>query len=226
MSTKGTLVLTTSVALVVALAVLLWLVFWAFGDGSGSGAGIGPAGSNNGSSEGIQVRGEWTIDIREPDGSLVSRHEFSNALTTGTSGGDHLLGLLLKGDKVPGEWSVEVGNSDVDKAPCRIPGSNFVNSCDLVEPDLTVSVPTSGTNANSLVLNGTTKASQDGEITFVTTTLRHCGSITAPDDCSSDISVDTVTGQTIVTSTGLTGTDVVPVLADQNIDVQVVLSFS
>src|SRR5437879_3747133 len=35
-----------------------------------------PAG---GPQEGIQVHGAWTIDVREPDGTLVEHREFENA---------------------------------------------------------------------------------------------------------------------------------------------------
>ena len=30
--------------------------------------------------EGIKVHGHWTIDIRNPDGTLAQHHEFENAL--------------------------------------------------------------------------------------------------------------------------------------------------
>ena len=36
-----------------------------------------PAG---GMGEGIKVHGRWTIEVRNPDGSLASRHEFQNDL--------------------------------------------------------------------------------------------------------------------------------------------------
>ena len=32
--------------------------------------------------EGIEVHGHWTIEVRNPDGSLDERYEFENALTT------------------------------------------------------------------------------------------------------------------------------------------------
>ncbi len=220
MSTKGTLVLTTSAALVVALAVLLWLVFWAFGDGSGSGGGIGPAGSNNGSAQGIQVHGQWTIDIREPDGRLVSHHEFSNALTSGSGKGDQLLAKMLNGEQSPGPWFIELGNFDAAKAPCRI--SDSINlPCFVAESNLSTSVPTSGTNANSLVLIGTGLADKNGEIDFVNAALDHCAGTTAPADCTPSAG-----GFTTFTSTTLSGLDVVTVLAGQSLNVTVIISFS
>ena len=43
----------------------------------------------DGTSEGIQVHGDWTIAVHDPDGTLVERREFKNALTI------HGEGLLL-----------------------------------------------------------------------------------------------------------------------------------
>ena len=213
--------LTSSLALVVALAVLAWIVFWAFGGGSSSGAGIGPAGSNNGSSEGIQVHGHWTIDIREPDGSLVSRHEFDNALL---SDADLFLAHLLSGDQVPAFWSIQVGNSDTAKGPCRTVFANI--PCFVEEPDLVTTVPTSGTNANSFVLRGSLEAAEDGEVGFVSTLLEHCDTFTAPADCLSGTQSPGGTAFTSFTSTDLIGSDAIPVLKGQAINVTVVISFS
>lgn len=45
-------------------------------------------------SEGIKVHGHWTIEIRNPDGSLASHSEFENSLAD--SGKWHLAGILGK----------------------------------------------------------------------------------------------------------------------------------
>ena len=216
MSAKGTLVLTTGLALIVALGILLWLVFWAFGDGSGSGAGIGPAGSSNGSSEGIQVHGEWTIDIREPDGRLVSHHEFSNALGTN---GSVFLARVLSGDLAPGPWGISLGNSDAAKGPCRTAFANI--PCFVGDTDLSLTVPSSGTNANSFVLKGSVDALEDGEIGFVGTIVDHCNTFTAPADCTPSDG-----GFTDFTVTALIGSDAIQVVKGQSLNVTVVISFS
>lgn len=39
-----------------------------------------PIAQERGTREGIKVHGHWTIDIKNPDGSLASHHEFENAL--------------------------------------------------------------------------------------------------------------------------------------------------
>ena len=154
MSTRRYVVLTTGLVAIAALAVLLWLVVGLMGGGSAGSLGVKTSVSASDASEGIQVHGQWPIDVREPNGALVSHHEFSNALTTGTSGGDLLLAQLLSGDLVPGLWTVEIGNTEPSIAPCRIDGSVLLNRCIGEEPDLSVSVPTSWTNANSPGVEG------------------------------------------------------------------------
>lgn len=85
----------------VRLAVILALVgspgsaTWAQGPAAESGAvssaknvsaatptkGARAAGKpTGGQQEGIKVHGHWVIEVRNPDGSLVKRHEFENAL--------------------------------------------------------------------------------------------------------------------------------------------------
>ena len=54
---------------------------------------VSPSGST---SEGIEVHGDWTITVSNPDGTVDSVHEFSNELSTGNSlGADSLLTALL-----------------------------------------------------------------------------------------------------------------------------------
>ncbi len=57
-----------------------------------------------GNHEGIQVHGHWTIEVRNPDGKLVSHTEFENALAS--NGGASLLAGLLTGTVTPGSWFV------------------------------------------------------------------------------------------------------------------------
>jgi hypothetical protein len=56
-----------------------------------------------GAHEGITVHGHWTIEVRNPDGKLVSHTEFENALAPN---GAALLAGLLTGTATPGSWWV------------------------------------------------------------------------------------------------------------------------
>src|SRR2546423_15522419 len=40
------------------------------------------ASPGRGQQEGIKVHGHWTIEVRNPDGTLVTHREFENALTS------------------------------------------------------------------------------------------------------------------------------------------------
>jgi hypothetical protein len=64
-----------------------------------------PAGSaqEKAAAEGIKVHGHWTIDVKNPDGSLASHHEFENALVQ--SGQNALSSVLAHNVAVVG-WAV------------------------------------------------------------------------------------------------------------------------
>jgi hypothetical protein len=81
-----------------------------------------PAAGQSPAGEALRVHGHWTVEIAEPNGSVVRVVEFDNALT---EGGQIILGFLLNGAKVdqplspsPGEsaWSIDVRQTGVDAA--------------------------------------------------------------------------------------------------------------
>ena len=70
-----------------------------------------------GNHEGIQVHGHWTIEVRNPDGKLVSHTEFENSLVQ--PNGPESLTALLAGFAVPGGYRVRLASSPVkDIGPC------------------------------------------------------------------------------------------------------------
>jgi hypothetical protein len=121
------------------------------------------------SQDGIKVRGHWTIDVKNADGSLVSRHEFDNALVTGQNGGDFVLaGLLGRTVARVASWTVILSREPVppggwsSNGPCLLT-DDILAYCEIREgPDpgvvaglfggLIVSTP-SGPN-HTLVLSG------------------------------------------------------------------------
>jgi hypothetical protein len=58
--------------------------------------------SGKASGEGINVHGHWTIEIRKPDGTLVSHREFENSLVV--SAGSQVLSQLLAGQSIEERW--------------------------------------------------------------------------------------------------------------------------
>ena len=67
--------------------------------------GAQTAGRTGGPSEGITVHGHWTIEIKNPDGTLVERHEFENALG---EAGPLFLSAFLGRQWSPGLWNVKL----------------------------------------------------------------------------------------------------------------------
>jgi hypothetical protein len=54
-------------------------------------------------SEGIRVHGHWAIDVKNPDGTVVTHRAFENKLQ---SGGMNLLSVLLAGQYTAGGWEL------------------------------------------------------------------------------------------------------------------------
>jgi hypothetical protein len=61
-----------------------------------------------GAHEGIGVHGHWTIDVKNPNGSLARHVEFENGLCIGS--GDRLLAQMLGGGGLVGGWEIKLGN--------------------------------------------------------------------------------------------------------------------
>ena len=60
-----------------------------------------PRTPTQGTQEGIKVHGQWIIEVRNPDGTVVTRREFENALVT-----PGLLALILGRQNSVGLWLV------------------------------------------------------------------------------------------------------------------------
>jgi hypothetical protein len=83
-----------------------------------------------GQHEGIKVHGHWTIEVRNPDGTLVSHTEFENALVQ-PGGAGTLTGFLL-GMDVPGGYEVVLTNGGASTGPCHPFSNGNSASCYLV----------------------------------------------------------------------------------------------
>lgn len=143
--------------------------------GAAANAAVGSA-PGGGSQEGIKVHGHWTIEVTNPDGTLAERREFENALTG--SGSANLADIMSR-QKSVGGWLIHAGAAVAADSPfmqppssgldCWIVESAYVASQPWVFRNLTVSAPSSGTNAHKVVLSGTATAQRDGKIDNVTT---------------------------------------------------------
>jgi autotransporter translocation and assembly factor TamB len=136
------------------------------------------ASTSDSPAEGIAVHGHWTIEVRNPDGSLADHREFENALTTT---GAWQLAAILSRQKSVGGWLIHAGAAIPSESPFMEPPSSGLD-CWVVEPaylvtqpwvfnNMTVSSPTSGTDAYKVVLSGTAIAQRNGKINQVTTSI-------------------------------------------------------
>src|SRR5688572_24449353 len=93
------------------------------GSFSGDGSAQTPAGPMQ---QGTKVHGRWTIDVRQPDGTLVSHREFDNAFT-----GKELLAGLLRRELVVNKWQIGVGGNG---GPCYAEILAQAKTCMIIEP--------------------------------------------------------------------------------------------
>jgi hypothetical protein len=157
--------------------------------------------------EGIKVHGHWTIDVLNRDGSLAAHYEFQNALANHLGASTFLNGVLSRTKRM-GLWSITLSG-----------GQNFFYLAEPGFPDrdvasqtLSVTVPTSGTNAGKLVLSGSRSAPTAATIDGVQTVIEDCPLTGA---CPSDFGF---TQKSLPSS--------IPIAEGQIVQVTVVISFS
>jgi hypothetical protein len=188
---------------------------------SSVGQGMPPG---NGSHEGIRVHGHWTIEVRNPDGSIVSHREFENALQTPSGA---LSALLSRGGSA-GAWQVNLEDY-VNGVPS--PGlCGNTGTCVITEPgisggsinssNLTVAAP-SGTYGGIVTLSGTVNVSSTGTILHVTSYLGLCAPTATPAACSTSTA-----GLSTQTFTSATLSPSVSIAAGQTIALTVTFTFS
>jgi hypothetical protein len=136
--------------------------------------------SPGGPQEGIKVHGHWSIVIKNPDGSVASRHEFENALAA--PGGSALLTQIMARAGTPGFYVVSLINSQVGASPC---GST---ACTVSEPGTVTATSTNLTvtataNPFAAVLQGSFQASSAGDINEVRSFFTLCQPSVSPTAC-------------------------------------------
>ena len=177
-----------AVAVVAALA--LGLAFGlAGGQEQSTPLAQGGAAPGGGINEGVQVHGHWTLEVRDPDGSLVSRHEFENALG---DLGESALARVLTGWETAGHWEIYLKNDPLSGSPFRDEVGDPANGF-IVDPSCNCSgVPWRFCNLNEsfnfstsvITLTGWAQAQADGNISSVQTVAYTCQSNVSPSQCN------------------------------------------
>jgi hypothetical protein len=189
---------------------------------------------------GIKVHGHWTIDVRKADGTLVSHNEFENALTSDGGAG---ISQILSGAWTAGSWGILL-DGNVCLTTASVGATWHSPSCLILNPaipagtqsnedsrDLSITVPSANQpNAGSLVLKGSVRAPNAGEITAVRTRQAAClvnnPSIISPAACQPAVAIFDTIVPNIFDVTSRTLATPIAVEAGQFIQVTVVLSFS
>jgi len=178
------------------------------------------ASQGGGQQEGIKVHGEWMIEVRNPDGTLASRHEFENALEPGSN----LANILARGATF-GRWEVIISgllcpDSSGNPVSCNVTEPGFFNG---TFPDtsttLTISAPNSGPDAGKFILIGSTRAVFSASVFAVSTHYGECAPTTSPASPCAAFLIRPFT-------TKFLSANPIPVVAGQTIDVTVKISFS
>lgn len=118
----------------------------------------------SGPSQGIVVHGDWTIEVRDPDGALAQRSEFENAFV-----GDEFLARLLANE-------LDLFLGEVLLWPVLVPSSPELSACGAVVPNAcdyrNVSAPLDifsrqGDEGFELVVSAEWQADRDGDVVAV-----------------------------------------------------------
>jgi hypothetical protein len=174
------------------------------------------AGAQGGPREGIRVHGDWTIVVRNEDGSIAARHQFRNALVN-----PELLARLLVRGGSTGRWQVQVGAAGGSPQPCLIPSPPLTVPCTLEEPSNTTTRPgnlTVSVDGETVLIQGSVRALAAAQIALVTTALVLCSPSELP-------SINCGGGAHLFTQKDVSTLNI-SVGANQTMDITVRISFS
>lgn len=155
-------------------------------------AGATPAAEvPEGINDGIKVHGHWKIEILEPDGTLVSSHEFENALYLPV----RMTGILAQNDPniaSLGGWAVLLYSDNTGVQPC----GGGSEPCIIAEPDVhrcgfayafastNLQISVQGTNQERIHFSGSVTADTTATIHAVYTWAKYCPANVAPATCT------------------------------------------
>ena len=166
--------------------------------------------------DGIQVHGDWTIEIYNADGSLDERLEFSNAL--GSIGARSIADVLGRAE-APGEWHVELNGvpdpcaaADGSGRTCR--ATEVADFAPNYFPTLVLDTSVDGV----LTMRGSVVIQNDSDLSAVSTRLGTCSGTADSTAClNSGLAPASFSGKAITAT---------PVQAGQTVQVQVDFSFT
>lgn len=216
--------LASGVALVGLAAVVVALQLASGDEHTLEGSAAVTLDSAGATTEGVEVRGDWTIEVREPDGRLVSQREFQNAFV-----GAELLSQILSKDHSLGRWAIGLSNSSFPiHHPCVI--NEFGYRCVVAEnnpdnrpnyfPNLTVL-----RYNNQLHLSGSFIAQHDALIDWVVTFNVTCMGEPNHEECT-NTTLTPAMGEIPLSEKLFPAGEPIAVSENQQVFIEVVISFS
>jgi hypothetical protein len=170
---------------------------------------------------GIAVRGDWRIEVRNPDGTTATVREFRNVYV----GANNVVPKVLARAVTAGAWVVTLGGLTNDSKPCN--SSDGPSECAIVDPNYPVAAgPDVSKNlsvttpSQAILLTGSHVASRNGSIGIVSTLLRTCPNTATPLACTLGDASNPMTNHVFAPS------DAIPVQNGQQILVNVTISFA
>jgi hypothetical protein len=186
----------------------------------------GPVAANQpgkpGSTETIKVEGNWTLEVRNRDGSVASVQHFQNDPTQAAQA----ISTILTRSYSPGYFWMSLGSNSAN-GPCISAGNP--TSCILTDPNdggsftansstfKTLTTSQSGFQA-TITLKGSITAQRNGVVDQVDTSIWVCPSSTPPNTPCNSGAFWPFTARTLAAA--------IPLVTGQQLLVTVVLSFS
>jgi hypothetical protein len=170
----------------------------------------------DGKHEGIKVHGHWTIEVKNPDGTVVTHREFENSLVQ-----TNLLSSILSRNASVGYWAIALTGSGVT-SPYVVYEPIGLSTIGTYDEGLSVT-----TNGNNVVLTGATvPAFGSLGISTVQTFMGSCPPPSVASSCQACHFTPDLVTTTVPVFTQATLSTPIQVLAGQTIAVMVVISFS
>lgn len=216
---KARWVLAAAMAAVVVVVAASASLAWARSAGSRHASALTPTASR---SENITVHGQWRLEVRNPDGTVVSVVSFHNDPTQAAQA----IATILARAFSPGFFWIQLGSSTANPA-CVSSGTPV--SCIITDPaDVGPYSSESSTFKNlttshttfqsSITLNGSITAQRDGNVDQVSSNIWVCNPTTAPSTPCASSSFWPFTSRTLGSPVSL--------VTGQQLLVTVTLSFS
>jgi hypothetical protein len=199
---------------------------------------------DEGGKEGIKVHGHWTIDVKNPDGTLAQHHEFENSLQLE---GAATIIQLITGIDVPSDMGIGVTSPAGQTPPCGVsqqniclmvrslkdePGTSFCISLAQCSVNLTSAINLAS-QPYSLTYSGSFQASFAGSITGVESVLGTCNltpaisaETTSPAGCTAETGFPPAGSTTGFAYFSATTISAVAVTTGQIVQVSVAFTFS